>query len=204
MFWYESVIAGPTLMYHLSGPCEDTTKEMPFELLNTIQVRDSSRQDAAHTQKRPCQNAIAEHGNGVYWKGVTVEGPDYETTVRAYERIQEVSRDGRFTAIAIYEWWPLQKILSVPADRTVFHRIPRPNCLILIGWPGRTNSEEKVDEARRYAHEIAVLVAGGLNEMKDARIRGYNNYGKNLFRINSVSSGVDVAALNCRPGGHQR
>ncbi|KAF9452161.1 FAD binding domain-containing protein [Macrolepiota fuliginosa MF-IS2] len=139
-------------------PFEDTAKEIPFELLNTI------------------QNAITEHGNGVYWKGVTVAGPDYETTAKAHERIAQVAGDGRFTATAIYEWWPLQKVVSVPPENSVFHRIPRPNCLILIGWPGETNSEEKVDEARGYAHEIATLVAGGVNEVMDAKLRGYNNY----------------------------
>lgn len=118
------------------------------------------------------------HRNGVYWKGVTVKGPDYETTARAHKRITEICADGRFTAVAIYEWWPLQKLMSVPAEKTVFHRHPNPNCLVLMGWPGETNSEEKVEEARGYAHEVADLVVTGLIDMADPENRGYNNYGE--------------------------
>lgn len=140
------------------GPFEDTTEEIPFENLNTI------------------QNPIAEHRYGVYWKGVTVQGPDYDTAARAHKRIAEVCRDGRFTAVAIYEWWPLQKILTIPAEDTVFHRHPNPNCLVLVRWPGEANSQEIVDEARKYAHEIAGLVVAGLTDMTDPQNRGYNNY----------------------------
>ncbi|KAJ3565810.1 hypothetical protein NP233_g7401 [Leucocoprinus birnbaumii] len=140
------------------GPFQDTTGEMPFEKLNAM------------------QESVTDHGNGVYWKGLTVKCPDYEAMARAHKRIAEVCEDGRFTAVAIYEWWSLDKIMSVPPEKTVFHRHPNYLCLVLIGWRGETNSEEKVHEARKYAHEVAELVVAGLTDMSDPQNRGYNNY----------------------------
>ncbi|KAJ3566614.1 hypothetical protein NP233_g6890 [Leucocoprinus birnbaumii] len=141
------------------GPFQDTTEEMPFEKLNGMQ--DSS---------------LTDHGHGIYWKGLTVKCPDYEAIARAHKRIAEICEDGRFGAVVIYEWWSLDKVMSVPPEKTVFHRSRNPLCLALVAWNGETNSEEKVNEARKYAYEIAELAVAGLTDMSDPENRGYNNY----------------------------
>lgn len=124
---------------------------------------------------------VGNYRDGVYWKGVAHQGPEYEIIAKAYEKVIEVANTGRFTANAIYEWIPLQKINSVPAGKTAYRRTPNPNCLIVIGWPGDTSTEEKVDEARAFAHEIAGRVAGGPSKLKEIKSQAYSNYGKFLL-----------------------
>ncbi|KAF5362017.1 hypothetical protein D9756_002634 [Leucocoprinus leucothites] len=99
-----------------------------------------------------------------------------EPIAKAHEKVIEIVKGGKFIANAIYEWIPLKKINSVPANKTAYRRIPTPNCLINIGWPGGTHSAEKVDEARPLARQIAVCVAGGESKLKDVKSQGYTNY----------------------------
>jgi hypothetical protein len=96
----------------------------------------------------------------------------------AHEKIVMAVRSGGVMANAIYEWIPLQKINSVPVNATAYYRRPNPNCLIMISWSNDTNSENKVEEARRLAYDIAASVAGGLPELKDVKSQCYSNYGK--------------------------
>lgn len=120
---------------------------------------------------------MVNHGNGVYWKGVAHEGPNYKPIAEAHQRITEIFREGKFVATAIYEWVPLQKINSIPANKMAYRRIPNPNCLIVVGWPGTAHSEGKVSEARPLAHGIAACIVGGLSQLKDVKSQGYSNYG---------------------------
>jgi FAD/FMN-containing dehydrogenase len=116
-------------------------------------------------------------GNGVYWKGVAHSGPDLETMAKVQEKCIEITKGGKFTVQVAYEWIPLQKINSVPVNATAYRRIPDPNCLVIVGWPGNTHSNEKVDEARPLAHQLAGCVAGGESKLQDVKNQGYANYG---------------------------
>lgn len=60
--------------------------------------------------------------------------------------------------------------------------MPKPNCLVIIGWPGHTHSAEKIDEARVLNHAVAACVAGGAFELKEDESQGYSNYGKTSFK----------------------
>ncbi|KAF9452162.1 FAD-binding domain-containing protein [Macrolepiota fuliginosa MF-IS2] len=159
------------------GPVADMTKEVPYEVLNSL------------------QNPMVNHGNGVYWKGVAHEGPSYKPIAMGHEKIVEIVKAGKFHANAIYEWIPLQKINSVPGNRTAYRRIPNPNCLIVVGWPGKTHSGEKVAEARPLAYEIAACLAGGLAALKDVKSQGYSNYDPDPEGIVGEKGGVKDKAL---------
>jgi hypothetical protein len=121
---------------------------------------------------------MVNHGNGVYWKGVAHNGPIFEPIAAGHAKVIEVFKGGKFMANTIYEWIPLKKINSVPATSTAYRRIPSPNCLVVVAWPGHTHSSEKVDEARPLAHQIAACVAGGESNLKDVKSLGYTNYGE--------------------------
>jgi hypothetical protein len=123
---------------------------------------------------------MVKHGNGVYWKGVAHDGPVLEPIAKAHEKVIEIAKGGKFIGSTVYEWVPLRKINSVPINKTAYRRIPRPNCLIMVGWPGSTHSPEKVDEARPLAQQIAACVAGGESKLREVTSQGYTNYGELL------------------------
>ncbi|KXN87663.1 hypothetical protein AN958_08300 [Leucoagaricus sp. SymC.cos] len=164
------------------GPVADKAKEIPYEVLNSL------------------MNPMALHGNGVYWKGVAHNGPALEPMTKAYEKVLDIARGGKFIANAIYEWIPLKKINSVPASATAYRRIPNPNCLVIIGWPGSTHSAEKVDEARPLAHAIAGCVAGGEDNLRDVKSHGYTNYGRSPG-ISQMGSTVNLLIQSIDPEG---
>ncbi|KAL9713801.1 hypothetical protein Ac2012v2_003412 [Leucoagaricus gongylophorus] len=137
------------------GPVADLAKEIPFELLNST------------------QNHMAPHGDGVYWKGVTHNGPALEPITQAHEKAVEIVKNGKFLATLLYEWISLEKINSVPVNKTAYRRLSVPNCLVSISWPGNTHSADKVDEARSLTRQLAARVAGGELSSKN---QGYANY----------------------------
>lgn len=155
----------------------DMSKEVPYELLNSMQVCMSSFLYIPLTDAESIQNSFVIPGSGIYWKGVAHDGPAYKPIAAAYERAQEISKGGSFIVNVVYEWIPLQKINSVPLHKTAYRRAPKPNCLILIGWPRDAQSEKMVDEARSLVHEIAACVVGGALELKDVKNQPYANYG---------------------------
>ncbi|KAJ3554251.1 hypothetical protein NP233_g12460 [Leucocoprinus birnbaumii] len=140
------------------GPVADGAKEIPYESVNTL------------------VNPMVVHRNGVYWKGVAHDGPDFEIVANAHQKIVEIMKGGKFMASAIYEWIPLKKINSVPFNSTAYRRNPKPNCLILLGWLGSAHTAEMVDGARILTHEIATCVAGEANLKDSSKTQGYANY----------------------------
>ena len=123
---------------------------------------------------------MAPHGDGVYWKGVLHDGPTLEPISQACKKAIEIVGGGQFTATLIYEWISLKKINSVPGDKTAYRRLPGPSCLVSVNWPGNTNSNDKVDEARPLTRQLAAYVAGGNLSPKN---QGYANYGVFSFLI---------------------
>ncbi|KAJ3554252.1 hypothetical protein NP233_g12461 [Leucocoprinus birnbaumii] len=140
------------------GPKVDLAKEIPYEVLNSL------------------QNPMVPHGNGVYWKGVAHDGPVFEPIAKAHEKVVEIIKGRTFMVNTIYEWIPLKKINSFPASEAAYRRSHSPNCLIIVGWLGKTNLAAKVDEARPLAYQIAACVAGGELNLKDSKSQGYTNY----------------------------
>jgi hypothetical protein len=121
---------------------------------------------------------MVNHGKGVYWKGVAHDGPVLEPMAKAQEKVIEIAKGGKFIGTMVYEWIPLRKINSVPVNKSAYRRTLRPNCLIIVEWPGSTHSAEKVDEARPLAQQIAACVAGGEPKLKEVTSQGYTNYGE--------------------------
>lgn len=154
-------------------------KEIPYEVLNSIQVR-LLFPTASFELTVVFQNHMALHGDGVYWKGVTHDGPTLGPITQAYKKAIEIAQGGRFTATLIYEWISLKKINSVPGNKTAYRRLSVPSCLVSVNWPGNTNSNDKVDEARPLTRQLAACVAGGDLSSKN---QGYANYGVFSFLI---------------------
>ncbi len=100
-------------------------------------------------------------GKGALMRGVMNDGPVYENIAKTHERIAEIAKAGKFRVNAIYEWYSLDKINSVPPNKTAYPRGTRSNCLIVVVWPRDTHSEEKADEGRRVIEEIAASITGG-------------------------------------------
>ncbi|EKM80430.1 hypothetical protein AGABI1DRAFT_120446 [Agaricus bisporus var. burnettii JB137-S8] len=140
------------------GPVMDMSKEIPYEMVNSL------------------QNSIIVPGSGVYWKGVAIPGPSYKPIANTYAKVQEISKSGTFSTLAVYELLPLQKINSVPLNTTAYRRSTNPNCLLSLNWPRDLNSQALVDEARSLTHQLAACVAGGASELEDEKSRPYANY----------------------------
>lgn len=158
----------------VTGPVADLAKEIPFELLNSTQVRRFTCPSVSFELVMMYQNRMAPHGDGVYWKGVTHNGPALEPITQAHEKAVEIVKNGNFLATLLYEWISLEKINSVPVNKTAYRRLSVPNCLVSISWPGNTHSADKVDEARSLTRQLAARVAGGELSSKN---QGYANYG---------------------------
>lgn len=75
----------------------------------------------------------------------------------------------------IYEYFPLNKIRSVPNGVTAFRRDPTPNVLVLITWT--ENLVENNDKARIFAHELAAFISQDQPDVSASEGLGYSNYG---------------------------
>ncbi len=101
------------------------------------------------------------HGKGVHLRRVQNNGPVYEPIAKTHARIAEIAKAGKFGINAIYEWYSLDKINSVPSNKAAFPRGMRPNCLVVVGWSRDSHSDEKTEEGRLVVEEIASSVSGG-------------------------------------------
>ncbi|GLB44343.1 putative oxygen-dependent FAD-linked oxidoreductase family protein [Lyophyllum shimeji] len=137
------------------GPIADLTKEIPYEQLNAL------------------QNAMTFHGQGVYMMGLAHRKPDYPTIAKAFEKLSS-AKTGDFRPNLGFEYFPLDKITSVPKGTTAFRRDPTPSVLILNMW--KENTEENTQRGRRVAHELADIIAGGQAGVTAAQKMGYANY----------------------------
>lgn len=114
---------------------------------------------------------------------MAIPGPSYKPIANTYAKVQEISKSGTFSILAVYELLPLQKINSVPLNTTAYRRSTNPNCLLSLNWPRDLNSQALVDEARSLTHQLAACVAGGASELEDEKSRPYANYGMNVYPL---------------------
>ncbi|KAF5378483.1 hypothetical protein D9615_007138 [Tricholomella constricta] len=137
------------------GPVADSTKEMPYEEINTL------------------VNPLAFHGQGIYMKGSAHREPNYQSIAKAYEIVEQVSSP-EFKMNIIFEYFPLGKITSVPPGTTAFRRDPTPAALVIGFW--QENTEANTERARALAHELSRIVTGDQTGVTATQKMGYSNY----------------------------
>ncbi|KAF8974279.1 hypothetical protein BDZ97DRAFT_1935235 [Flammula alnicola] len=107
------------------------------------------------TKERPyeelnaLQNPMTGPGKAVYWKGVANKRPHHPSIAKAHEKITEL-------------------------NATAFRREMVNNVLINITWDHKI--QDRTEEARKTAHEIADIITGHQSEMTNSEILGYSNY----------------------------
>lgn len=78
------------------GPISDTTQEISYEEMNSMQVCASLLQ-ACLRDTYHCQNSFADPGQGIYFKGFAHSTLGYRSTRQAWEKMQEVTKVLGFT-----------------------------------------------------------------------------------------------------------
>jgi hypothetical protein len=157
------------------GPVADLTKEMPFEELNGL------------------QNPMAAHGKGVYLKGATHKRANYLPIANAHNRFVELVKTGNFTGAIIYEYFPLEKINSVPKNATAFRRELVSSVLVNLNWDQKV--QDRSEEGRKYAHELAAIIAGDGSDLTNSESLGYSNYDPDSTLNNGKGPISDKAKL---------
>lgn len=90
------------------------------------------------------------------------------------EKVDQASQGGFMPAV-IYEYFPLQKINSVPIRATAFRRETTPNVLITLSWDP---SQDKTEEARAISKDIIDTIVERQNGLTSSEKFGYTNYGE--------------------------
>ncbi|KAH6915196.1 FAD binding domain-containing protein [Coprinopsis sp. MPI-PUGE-AT-0042] len=140
--------------YALDGIVQDSVKVIPFEELNGL------------------QNEMSGYGKGAYLKGVTQKRRDFESMKQILAKLDVISQEG-FTPAVIYEYFPLQKINSVPVRATAFRRQLDPNILITFAWEGE---EDRSAKARDIVNKIVDDIVGPIEDVPNPDRIGYTNY----------------------------
>ncbi|KAG5651068.1 hypothetical protein H0H81_010003 [Sphagnurus paluster] len=118
-------------------------------------------------------NGMMYHGQAVYPKGSAHSKIHYPSIAQAYEKA--ISFSGPELQVhLLFDYFPLQKVMSVPPSATAFRRDPTPSFLVIALW--KENSEENTARGREITHEIARIVAGGQVGLTEAQSFGYANY----------------------------
>ncbi|PPQ79510.1 hypothetical protein CVT25_003392 [Psilocybe cyanescens] len=138
------------------GTLADLTKEIPYEELNAL------------------SNAMAVHGFGVYQKGVAHKRPHPQAIEQAHNKLVNLIKTGNFNGAILYEYFPLQKINSVPRDATAFRREFASSVLVNLTWDNSV--EDRTQEARKHSYELASLISRDGKDMTTAETLGYSNY----------------------------
>jgi len=83
------------------------------------------------------------------------------------------------TAMIGYEFLPLQKVCSVPADATAFRsRGPQPNIVISISWDNEEEGGADVEYARKIARELKKIIEDTATKtLAEDENEYYANYG---------------------------
>ncbi|KAH8118528.1 FAD-binding domain-containing protein [Phellopilus nigrolimitatus] len=135
----------------------DHTSEIPYENLNAA------------------QNAIAVPGQNVYMKGVTQSSMRPEIAADIFQKVTELTSDASFQLAVVFEYFPLDKINSVPNDAMAFNnRSKEKNILSTCSWGDHTPENQSIGRDKVYA--ITDLIANFEEDEEAAKTRAYGNY----------------------------
>jgi len=90
-----------------------------------------------------------------------------------------IKTTGNYQGSILYEYFPRQKVESVPRDATAFRRELVPNALVILSWDHK--ARDCLEEARQLANELASTVIGVQTDITPSEALGYSNYGQYIF-----------------------
>ncbi|KAA1469078.1 FAD-binding domain-containing protein [Dentipellis sp. KUC8613] len=163
------------------NPIVNTCGEIPFERLNSL------------------QNDKVPHGRNYYLKPIYQPGPDMEVAKKISQRIVELAsaHSDVIEEIAfMYEFWPLDKICSVPEGETAFQRIRRLSGVTQIVF--KENTEEQLKITRMVAQELVDITHTLKDNLPEDQNTGYANYNSDqvsLLATNEVTPTSKSEAL---------
>ncbi|TDL29769.1 FAD-binding domain-containing protein [Rickenella mellea] len=137
-------------------PVVDMTKEMPYEVLNTL------------------LNEGNAGGKNAYTAAASWRTPSPDIFKAHFEKMVEVSADKTFQVLVIYELFNVAKVNSVPNDAMAFRsRGPQTNIIIISYW--ENNTPEKLARARSIAHDFVSIVTSSEIAPLENENSGYGN-----------------------------
>jgi Berberine and berberine like len=125
---------------------------------------------------------MTPYGRGVYHKGVGHKHFHYPSIAKAHQKLQElIKTTGNYQGSILYEYFPRQKINSVPRDATAFRRELVPNALVILTWDHKAG--DRMEGARQLANELANVVLGVQSDVTPSEALGYSNYGQYICSL---------------------
>ncbi|KAH6909364.1 FAD binding domain-containing protein [Coprinopsis sp. MPI-PUGE-AT-0042] len=161
----------------------DGTKEIPYEALNAL------------------QNAIVEPGLCYYLTGTAQKDPSMSSTLEVMKKLVEIAPEG-FTPAVLAEYFPLEKINSVPTTETAFRRERKTYIVTIISWPN-SEGEDKTARARAIARELDIILSKGQGISESTKL-GYANYDMDHGAGDKESPAFDVKARQAFAGNYTR
>jgi len=148
------------------GPVMDTTAEIPYEVLNSL------------------QNPFATPGRCGYMKSTYYRETEPISYRQVFERYMELCTNDDFSCSIVYELYPLKKINSVPKGTCAFNRSPCRNVGTVVYW--KENKPENFEYGRNMILELMKVVS---EERKVNGIvqNGYGNYDSEGTRDSAAS-----------------
>jgi hypothetical protein len=128
----------------------------------------------------PPQNAMAFHGQGIYFKSLAQRKPDFTSISEAHRIIIDTTKNTPFKANLIFDYYPMHTVRSVPNGVTAFRREDTVAAIVIFMWKAEDDMEGKyTDRARAIANEIAEVMNNGQRKMliTESESQGYSNYG---------------------------
>ena len=122
---------------------------------------------------------MAPHGRAVYQKGVGHKHFHYPSIAKAHQKLQELIKTGNYHGAILYEYFPRQKVNSLPRDATAFRRELVPNALAILTWDHKTG--DRLEEVRQLASEFANIILGVQSDITPSEALGYSNYGQYIY-----------------------
>ncbi|KAF5326847.1 hypothetical protein D9619_005057 [Psilocybe cf. subviscida] len=158
------------------GPVADTSKEIPYEEINSMLL------------------SIAAHGPGTYQKGTGNKSPDFPSLKRAHEKVIETVGSGKINGAVLFEYYPLQKVNTVPREATAFRREMVNNVVLILRWDQKT--VDRTVEARSIGAELLDILQGGQSELTTSESLGYSNNDPDATGVVDAGSvNIDKAQL---------
>ncbi|KAH9931212.1 uncharacterized protein B0H18DRAFT_872258 [Fomitopsis serialis] len=138
------------------GPIDDQVREIPYEAVNAL------------------QNSVLYHGQGVYNKGVAHRKPEYESVLKAFDRVAELAAGAGPHPVVIFEYFPLHKINAIDSEETPFRRDPVPSVFVAALWVEDTR--ENLERGREMVYDLIGLVKSANPQLSAEQQAGYGNY----------------------------
>lgn len=107
-------------------------------------------------------------------KGLTQSKPHLPTAKKVFDQLISLA-DSEIHCGVQLEFWPFEKIRSVPNGTCAFYRPKFNHGVVFVTW--KNNTSENLALARRVGRDLASIVATGQEEYIGKAEPGYGNYG---------------------------